>query len=131
MRFAGDSRSHRSRLIPLVFALSLVLSLPWALAGCGCPAALLSGELVAQGEELGVDVGANQVERVKWPFGYGVRRDGAILVLTNIMGSVEAREGDQVELGGGEAGDGVFGVCGQIVVHRATSRGTLTARRES
>jgi hypothetical protein len=81
---------------------------------------LLSGELVAQGQELGVDVGASTIEQVKWPFGYGVRRDGEILVLTNMLGGVEAQEGDHVDLGGGEIEHGVFGVCGAINVRRST-----------
>lgn len=121
MRFTTiGTRGVRSRLpvLPLLFA---CLSL--GVAGCGCPAALLSGELVAVDEELAVHPGfggVEGVERVKWPFGYSVRRDGDVLALTNIVGGVEAREGDHVELGGGEIADGVFGVCGQIKVGRAT-----------
>lgn len=71
------------------------------------------------GDELAVHPGfggVDRVERVKWPFGYGVRRDGDVLVLTNLVGGVEAREGDHIELGGGEVADGVFGVCGPIKV---------------
>jgi hypothetical protein len=121
MRFTTlETRRIRSLLPALVF---LFVCLPVGIAGCGCPSALLSGELVAVDEELGVQPGfggVEGVERVKWPFGYSVRRDGDVLVLTNIVGGVEAREGDHVELGGGEIADGVFGVCGQIKVGSAT-----------
>lgn len=103
-----------------MLALSLAAGLPSGMAACGCPAALLSGELVAQGGELAVDVGAVEAQRVKWPFGYGVRKDGDTLVLTNIFGAVEARPGDTVALGGGETGDGTFAVCGQLDVRPAT-----------
>ena len=103
-----------------VLALSLALALPFGAAGClGCPTALLSGDLVAHGEELAVGSRDGDVQAVKWPFGYGVRADGDRLVLTNILGAVEAREGDHVDLGGGMIDDR-FGVCGEIKVRPAT-----------
>lgn len=106
------------RLLRLVLALSLAAALPLGIAGCGCATALLSGELVAQDDELAVDVGSGSIQRVKWPFGYGVRAEGETLVLTNILGAIEAREGDHVDLGGGQTGDGGFGVCGPLKVRR-------------
>ena len=98
-----------------------VLALPWTLAGCGCPTALLAGELVRDGETLAVDVGDGTPRHVRWPFGYGVRSDGAHLVVTDILGSIKAREGDTVRLGGGQVGDddGTFGVCGDYEVDPA------------
>jgi hypothetical protein len=111
---------RRLRWFRVVLAVSLAAGLPSGIAACGCPAALLSGELVARGDELAVDVGEDEARRVKWPLGYAVRKDGKTLVLTNIFGAVEAREGDAVALGGGETGDGTFAVCGQLDVHRAT-----------
>jgi hypothetical protein len=83
-----------------------------------CPAALLSGELVAQGDELAIreDPGG-LVRPVRWSAGYGVHPEGGRLVLTDPFGTIKAREGDSVALGGGETLDGAWGVCdGEIEV---------------
>jgi len=83
-----------------------------------CPAALLSGELVAQGEELAIreDPGG-LVRPVRWSAGYRVHTEGGRLVLTDPFRAIKAREGDNVALGGGETLDGAWGVCdGQIEV---------------
>ena len=108
------------RSFRLVLALSVAAALPLAIAGCGCPTALISGVLVAQGDELAVEAGSGDIWRVTWPFGYGVREEGETLVLTNLLGAVEAREGDYVDLGGGQTADDRFGVCGQLNVRRST-----------
>lgn len=86
-------------------------------ARCGCPTALLAGELVEQGGDLVIFVAVDgPAERIIWPFGYGVRSDGGHLVLTDILGSVKARAGDSVRLGGGETESGTFKVCGLLEV---------------
>ena len=89
-------------------------------SGCGCPPALLIGELAAESGTLvvaGADGGPS--ERIIWPFGFGVRDDGGQLVLTDLFGVVKAREGDTVRLGGGEIESGTFKVCGELEVDPA------------
>ena len=113
-------RAAKDRLMTLLLALVLAVGLPVGVAGCGCAAALLSGDLVAQGDEFVVPTVSGQVERVKWPFGYGIQRREGTLVLTNILGGIIAKEGDHVELGVGEVQDGVFGVCGDFKVNPST-----------
>ena len=96
-----------------------VLALPSSLAGCiGCPTALLEGVLVRDGSTLAVDADSGEVVPVRWPFGYGVRADGDKLVVTDLFGSVKAREGDRVHLGGGMVppDEQAFGVCGDFTV---------------
>lgn len=99
-------------------ALMLVGAAVTTTVGCGgCPTALLVGELAEESGTL-VVVGADggPSERIIWPFGYGVRKDGGELVLIDLSGAVKAREGDVVRLGGGETESGTFKVCGQLDV---------------
>ncbi len=99
--------------------LALVLSTQTTAAACGgCPAALLPGVLVAQGSELAIQEDTGGFLRpIEWPLGYSVRSDSNGLVLTDIFGTVKAREGDHVSLPGGEtSSDGPWGVCGEVQV---------------
>lgn len=109
----------RGRAAAVVLALA---ALPFSVAGClGCPAALVVGVLVRDGTTLVVDMGDFPDMRIKWPFGYGVREEAGRLVVTDIFGSIKAREGDTVHLGGGMVGpdEQAFGVCGDFKVDRA------------
>ena len=51
-----------------------------------------------------------------WPTGLGVRRDGDAPVVADFFGSVKAREGDFVQVGGAEAEDGVWRACGMFEI---------------
>lgn len=86
--------------------------------GCtGCPAALLAGQLLEQGDELVIAVSeSGPAEHIIWPFGYGLRSDGGHVVLTDVLGGVKARAGDAVRLGGGETKSGTFKVCGLLEI---------------
>lgn len=97
---------------------ALLLGLPITTSGCACPAALLPGTLVAQDAQLDIKEDAGGFVRpVRWPFGYGVRQTSDGLVVTDLFGSIKAREGDHVSLPGGEvSSDGPWGVCGEIQV---------------
>lgn len=90
------------------------------LAGCAtsCPTALLPGVLVADGSAFAIKQdGSDVVQEIDWPFGYGSRSEGGRLLLTDLLGSVIAGEGDHVRLPGGETrSGGPWGVCGQILV---------------
>jgi len=99
-------------------ALILALVLAPGAAGCvGCATGLYEGVLTEQaGDLVMVPEGGGRVERVKWPPGYGVHKDGVTLVIADIFGSVKAREGDFVHLEGGELEDGLWGACGTFEV---------------
>jgi len=104
------------RVLPAAIALALAL----VTGGCtGCRTALLEGVLASDGGTLGVRGSDGQVGSVRWPegvFGYAVRRDGDRLALTDVLGRVVAREGDRIQVGGGDNPDGSFGGCGNVIV---------------
>jgi hypothetical protein len=82
-----------------------------------CMTALAVGRLVLDsrwGLALGVEGGANQ--QVIWPFGWIARRTDGGLVLVNAKGTVVAREGNRIQLGGGHDGNGAWVTCGDLVV---------------
>jgi hypothetical protein len=110
------------RLRVLALAL-LIVTLFGGLVGCdvSCPAALLEGVLIRHGETLVVEMADGTDTNVRWPFGYHVGGDGDRLVLMDLFGSVKAREGDVVHLGGGmvQPDEAAFGVCGPFTVDRA------------
>jgi hypothetical protein len=103
---------------PMLLALILALALAPGAAGCvSCAAALYEGVLTEQaGDLVVVPEGGGRGERVKWPSGLGVHKDGDTLVIADFLGSVKAREGDFVRLGGGELEDGLWGACGMFEV---------------
>ena len=79
-------------------------------------AALLTGTL-ARNPDTGVGVanGAMQTA-VEWPFGYWARNELGRVVLLDMTGTVLAREGDAVSMGGGfAANDELFYACGVTV----------------
>lgn len=100
--------------------LLLILAVAAAIVfgGCeqACAAALLTGLLSEQaGELVVIPDGGGAPERVNWPAGHAVRREGDSLVVVNLFGFgwVVAREGDRVRLGGGETSQtGTWDVCG-------------------
>lgn len=99
----------------------LALSLTGSVTACatGCPTALAQGELVKRGPNLELqEEGQARMIAVNWPSGYSSRPDGEILVLVDRFGSVKARQGDIIGMGGGEGADGVFQGCGDVWVVR-------------
>ena len=100
---------------------AIVLAIAWLPAGCGigtaCPAALLTGDLVRQGDEL-VVVNANgasaPAERIQWPGGHRVENRDGRLAIVDLFGTVKAGEGDWIRLGGGESEPGTWAVCGLL-----------------
>jgi hypothetical protein len=96
----------------------LVAALAGSSVGCtlGCPTALATGTLAASGSDLVLLDDSGMAEPFVWPDGYGVRRDGDVLVLTDRFGTVKARVGDRIEVGGGVSTDDRFHGCGDVVV---------------
>ena len=114
----------RRRVAGVTVGVALLLMASVSVVGCasGCPAALLQGTLVAADGELVVEGDAAGVAtHVTWPFGVGVRDDGGELVLTDILGTVKAREGDVVGIGGSSTSDGSWLACGDITVTGAAT----------
>jgi hypothetical protein len=109
-------------------AMALLVSL--SVMGCtsGCPASLLEGTLVAADGELVVEQDpAGVAIHVQWPFGVGVHEDSGELVVADAFGTVKAREGDVVKIGGSSTGDGSWLACGDIT---PTGRSTPKAPNE-
>lgn len=106
--------------MPRLTALLLITGLSWSIAGCGsgCPTALLSGVLIANGSELAIreEVGG-VVREIAWPSGLRVRPADGVLEVADLFGGAKAREGDRVSLQGGESSpNGPWEVCGEIEV---------------
>jgi hypothetical protein len=78
---------------------------------------LLSGQLVEIGGSLAVRAPNGEVTPVDWS-NFSLRRQGDDLVVSDFWGTVLAREGQVVELGGGQRGPGeaTFKVCSQVNV---------------
>ena len=113
-------RARRVRTITILAILLVAVS--GASAGCtmGCPTALAFGTVAASGEDLVLEDDTGAQHPVVWPDGYSVRRDGDALVLTDRFGTVKARPGEHIEMGGGVGTDDLFHGCGDVVV-RATA----------
>ena len=77
-----------------------------------CMMALLGGTLVEDPRSgLAVSDGQGNVTPVEWPFGYTARNELSTIVLVDERGQAVAREGDQVQLGGG-LGNEFWHACG-------------------
>ena len=98
-------------------ALSLIVL--FVSSGCdlACPAALLEGRLTREGSDLVVVRADGYVGRVNWSeTRHSVREQGGTLVVVDWLGTVKAREGDYVGIGGGESPSGGWKICGSIDV---------------
>ena len=107
----------RSILRSLLVSTLLATTLATSTTGClGCPTALATGVLVADGPDLVLQSPDGAIENVRWPHGYRVGAEGDHLVLTDFFGSEKAREGDRIEMAGGVGTDNVFAGCGDVTV---------------
>ena len=111
--------------VSLLAGIGLALSLVIGIAGCslgGCPTALASGVLAAQGDELVLRAETGEFLRVDWPDGYGTSTDAnGELVLSHVLGGIVARQGDTVNVGGGMVDDDtVFDGCGDVWVSESS-----------
>ena len=97
-------------------------SMKAALAGgtAGAAITLLGGKLTRNpGSGLGVTNGADATV-VEWPFRYGaVEVDGRVALLDE-TGKIVAREGDEINVGGG-FGNQFWHACGPVTVTKAAS----------
>lgn len=97
---------------------ALVATIASGAAACdvACPVGLATGVLVAAGDRLVLANETGATHEVVWPDGYGVRQDTGGLVLTDRFGTIKAREGDDVRIGGGVDDEGRTRACGEVVV---------------
>jgi hypothetical protein len=91
-----------------------------------CMDALMSGTLAKEQETgLGIADQDGIVLPVEWPFGYSARMEVSKVVLVDEKGFVVAREGDEVQVGGGmgagPAPNAVWFACGPVTVTRPAS----------
>lgn len=83
-----------------------------------CPAALIEGTLRAD-EDWGVALETSEGAKVMvlWPHGYSATVDDTGLALIDGSGTVVAREGDVVQVGGGGSdAEGTWIGCGGVTV---------------
>jgi hypothetical protein len=81
-----------------------------------CPAARIEGTLVRERRSIvGLRIDQDLVLQVIWPYGYSARDDGGRLAVLDSTGTVVAREGDRVAIGGGEIESGTWLGCGGIL----------------
>jgi len=80
-----------------------------------CPGALLEGRLAPHGSDGALLITEFGPQSVRWPDGYGVETSPE-LVLRDQFGSVVARDGDPIYVGGGEdpSGERDWAACGRV-----------------
>lgn len=83
--------------------------------------ALLGGKLVRNAASgLGVTSADGQAMAVEWPFRYSARKEAGKVALFDETGKVIAREGDEINVGGG-FGNQLWHACGPLTVTKAAS----------
>ena len=95
------------------------------LAGCGpvsirtapaaaqaCDEALATGKLVKSAQSgLAIAGPTGAVTEVLWPYGYSARTEGGRVALLDQTGTVVAREGDTISMGGGLGANNTWAAC--------------------
>jgi len=86
--------------------------------------ALLTGKLIQLGASgLGIGLVGSPALPVEWPFGWSARIEAGRVALVDDKGQVVAREGDTVELGGGQGAlpglSAIWFTCGPVTVTKA------------
>jgi hypothetical protein len=83
-----------------------------ALLDQGCPQPSVSGNLIARGSTLDIEVRPGEIVTVHWPFGYRTGSESGAVVLTDLLGHVMAHAGDYVIVHGANSDDGSWLACG-------------------
>lgn len=118
------TRAVRAIVIAVVVGVSLAACLPGAPVGLrtaaapaqACMDALMVGTLARHPlSGLGITSADGQSTPVEWPFGYTARGQGGRIVLVDPSGTVVAREGDEIQVGGG-FGTNFWHACGPVSV---------------
>lgn len=86
-----------------------------------CMDALLGGTLTKHAQSgLGITSADGQQTPVEWPFRYSSRLEGGRIILLDETGKVVAREGDELNVGGG-FGNQFWHACAPVTVTRAAT----------
>ncbi len=81
-----------------------------------CPGARIEGMVVRERRSIvGLRNDQDLILQVIWPYGYSARDDGGRLSVLDSTGTVVAREGDRIAIGGGEIEPGTWLGCGGIL----------------
>jgi hypothetical protein len=104
---------------PAAFAIRTASAPPQA-----CMEALVAGRLVQHpASGLGIGLVGSPALPVEWPFGWSARVEAGRVVLLDDTGSIAAREGDQIEMGGGQGSlpglNAIWFTCGPVTVTKA------------
>lgn len=84
--------------------------------GLACMDALITGKLTRHaGTGLAVTGPDGKQTPVEWPFGYSAHIEDGVAVLVDEKGNAVAREGDQIQMGGG-FGNVMWHACGGVTV---------------
>jgi hypothetical protein len=91
-----------------------------------CMDALISGKLVQHpASGLGIGIAGSPALPVEWPFHWTARVEAGRVVLVDETGMTVAREGDDVQMGGGQGAlpglNAIWFTCGGLTVTRAAS----------
>jgi hypothetical protein len=86
--------------------------------------ALITGKLIQHAASgLGIGLIGNPALPVEWPFRWSARVEGGRVALLDEMGKVVAREGDEVQMGGGQGAlpglSAIWFTCGPVAVTKA------------
>ena len=89
-----------------------------------CMEALVTGRLIqVAASGLGLGLVGSPALPVEWPFGWSARVESGRIALLDEKGRVVAREGDQVEMGGGQGAlpglNAIWFTCGPVTVTKA------------
>jgi hypothetical protein len=86
--------------------------------------ALISGRHVQHpASGLGVGIAGSPALPVEWPFNWSARVEAGRVVLLDDTGKIAAREGDEVQMGGGQGAlpglNAIWFTCGPVTVTKA------------
>jgi len=89
-----------------------------------CMDALISGRLVQHpASGLGIGIAGSPALPVEWPFNWSARVEAGRVVLLDDTGKIAAREGDEVQMGGGQGAlpglNAIWFTCGPVTVTKA------------
>jgi hypothetical protein len=89
-----------------------------------CMEALISGKLIQHpASGLGIGLIGSPALPVEWPFNWSARVEAGRVVLLDETGKIAAREGDEVQMGGGQGAlpglNAIWFTCGPVTVTKA------------
>lgn len=106
----GPSASSASPL-PASLGPETVILLTAGRDGVGCPANVVEGQLVFESTAGSAIIVDGISKLIRWPYGYAGRRYATEVDILDQTGTVVARTGTRIRLGGGESETGTWLAC--------------------